>query len=623
VPQLARSFEDSLREFAADPDKLYEYLKAYLMLGDPQRLDPGQLAFLARLEWQSDFPDRADVRDALSAHLDTLLAEKRLSPVALDEGLVERSRNSLAAATPAALAYSRLKLLYANDSNKPLQLDKEVSQLDVLLKRRSGRTWQEPIPAVFTKASYQDISSKGTEQIARALEEDAWVFGENSAAQATSGALVYDVLGLYDQEYIATWDNLLADITLADVPADAKAAATFYGKLGSAASPLKILLGLVSSNTDFTRSESGVEGATDKAAAAMEKLAAAKAQQSALGRVLQPGQIAAPTREPGAAITEHFADVHQLMQGPPGAAPIDRVLEAVKRMGGELGRLADASGGTGGLQSMKGGAGGGAARDLAVEVDSLPPAVAGILGPAVGGGQALVRGQARGELAELYEGQVVTQCREIVTGRYPFTKGALVDVPVADFARLFGGNGVFDQFFKQYLVDLIDTNRSPWAWRDEGESAIGLPASIPVQFELIERIRQQFFRPGAAEPELRVTLSPSYLDANVQRLVLEIHGERLEYAHGPQPRWAVKWPAQAVDQVVTTFDTGSGPGASETYEGPWAFFRFLDATNPTGQTDVRFQLNLTGGGSSARLLLDAASVRNPFAKPLLTRFRCS
>ena len=52
-------------------------------------------------------------------------------------------------------------------------------------------------------------------------------------------------------------------------------------------------------------------------------------------------------------------------------------------------------------------------------------------------------------------------------------------------------------------------------------------------------------------------------------------------------------------------------------------FRFIDATNPTPQTDVRFQLNVNGGGSAARLLLDAGSVRNPFAAPLLARFRCS
>ena len=383
-----------------------------------------------------------------------------------------------------------------------------------------------------------------------------------------------------------------------------------------------MLLGIAADNTTFSMPEGG-PAAQDAAAAALEKAAQAKAQQSALGKVMMAGAPSTPAREPGAAITTHFADLHQLVAGPPGSpVPLDRVLEVVKRMGGEIGRIADAAGGTGGLESIKAGGGGGAARDLEIEVSALPPTIAGILSPAVGGGQALVRGQAKSELADLYSSQIATQCREIVDGRYPFVRTSAIDVPIADFARLFGAGGVFDQFFQQYLASLIDTNRSPWRWRETGGGAIGLPTSIPEQFELVERIRQQFFRPGGAEPELRVTLSPEYLDSSVQKLVLEINGERLEYAHGPQPRWAVKWPAPAADQVVVTFDTGAGPGASRVYEGPWALFRFFDASAPVPRTDVRFQLDVSGGGANAKLLLDAGSVRNPFAKPLLTRFRC-
>jgi type VI secretion system protein ImpL len=621
VPQLAQSFERRLDELIADPDKLYEYLKAYLMLGDPQRVDAGQLAFLARYEWERAYPDRPDVRDALNTHFGALLDGKRLMPVPLDADLVARARNALAAATPAALAYSRLKLLYASDRYRPLRFDREVAQINAVLARRSGNSWSEPLPALFTRDVYNEISGQGTEQIAKALQEDAWVFGEGATAQIASGSLVYDVLGLYDQEYIETWDNLLADVALLPVPKDPREASTFYGRLGSPSSPLKVLLGIVAKNTTFAKPEGG--GAADAATDAIEKAAAAKAQQSALGKVLLGGTAAAPTREPGAAITAHFAELHQLVAAPPGSpAPIDRVLEVVRRLGGEIGRVADASGGTGGLDSMKSGGGGGAARDLEIEVGTLPPAIAGILTAAAGGGQDVMRNTAKTELADLYSSQIVNQCREIIDGRYPFTRGANVDVPVADFARLFGTGGVFDQFFTQYLAALVDTNRSPWQWREAGGGDIGLPDSIPAQFEMVAQIRQQFFRPGAAEPELRVTLAPEFLDSNVQRLVLEMNGERLEYAHGPLPRWSLKWPMPAADQVIVTFDFGTGPGSNQVYDGPWALFRFIDAAAMAPLTDVRFQLNLTGGGANARLLLDAGSVRNPFAKPLLSRFRC-
>ena len=195
VPQLAGAFERRLNELVADPDKLYEYLKAYLMLGEPKRVDPGQLAFLARHEWEQTYPDRPDVRDSLNTHLGDLLAGERLSPVTLDPDLVARARNALAAATPAVLAYSRLKLLYANERNQPLRFDREVAQIDSVLARRSGRSWSEPVPALFTKDVYSEISSQGTEQIAKALQGDSWVFGEGAAAQVASGSLVHDVLG--------------------------------------------------------------------------------------------------------------------------------------------------------------------------------------------------------------------------------------------------------------------------------------------------------------------------------------------------------------------------------------------------------------------------------------------
>ena len=635
VPRLAQSFADRLEELAADPDRLYEYLKAYLMLGDPKRLEPGQLTFLAGIEWQRAYPDQPAVRDALARHLEALLAGQRLSPVSLDEGLVERARNALRAATPAALAYSRLKVLFAGEKYPPLRLDRKVQQLGELLLRRSGASGEQPIPALFTRDVFRESSGQGTGQMAKALQEDAWVFGDEAGATLVTDALVYDVLALYEQEYIDTWDRLLADLQLRPVPRDPKEAATFYGKLGSASSPLKVLLGLVADNTNLAPPEGaaaaaagagGVAGAADAAVAAAEKQALGKVQQNALGKILLQGQAAggaaAVSREPGAAVTEHFAAIHELVGGPGGGAPIDRALEALKRMGGGVGALADAPGGTGGLAEIQRGGGGGAARELEVEVSQLPPVVADLLAPAVSAGQAIVRGQARSELAELYQGQVVRQCREIVSGRYPFKRDAALDVPVADFALLLGYGGVFDRFFQQHLAELVDTNRSPWRWREAAGGSIGLPASIPAQFELVEKIRQQFFRPGASEPDLRITLTPETLDATVRKLTLEINGQRLEYAHGPPPRWAVKWPTEASDQVAVTFDTGTGTSPNRVYDGPWALFRFVDASSPSRQTDVRFRLNVTADGAAARLLLDAGSVRNPFASPVLQRFRC-
>jgi type VI secretion system protein ImpL len=628
VPQLAQSFASRMNELAADPDKLYEYLKGYLMLGDPRRLDPGQLGLLAEVEWSRAYGEQPDVRDALGRHFEALLTGERLNPADLDEDLVTRARNALRAATPASLAYSRLKLLFAGEKYAPLRLDREVQGIETVFRRRSGRSLAEPLPAFYTKAVFKEISGAGTEEISRRLQEDAWVFGEDEMVEAATARLVYDVLALYERDYISAWDELLADVQRVPLGNDPQQASRILGVLGSGGSPLKVLLAIVGDNTRLSAPAEGGEGPsavdnlTEKAA---DKALAKASQASPLGKLLLEQGAAGATAtssRPGDLVTEHFADLQRLLDGPPGQAPIDRTVALLGQMSQCLGRMGGAVGTASAAQSLTSGGCADLARALEVEAGQLPAGAAGIVGSLAGETQAVVRDQAKGELADLYRSQVVAECNAILGGRYPFTRTAATDVPVADFARLFGAGGVFDVFYTTHLAPFVDTSGSRWRWREASGGALGLPAAILAQFETVHRIRQQFFRAGGAEPELRFALTPEYLDATAQSLTLEIDGQRLEYSHGPQPRWVVKWPGAASEQVAVTFDAGAGPGPVKVYEGPWALFRFIDDSSPAPQTDTRFRLTVSAGGQTARLLLDASSIRNPFADPLLAKFRC-
>jgi type VI secretion system protein ImpL len=623
VPRLSQAFASRMNQLSADPDKLYEYLKAYLMLGDPKRLDPGQLAFLARLEWERAYPNRPEVRDALAKHLDAVLTEDRLNPVTLDAALVTQARNTLRAATPASLAYSRLKLLFASEKYLPLRLDRAVQGIDTVFHRRSGRSLSEPLPALYTKDVFKEISGAGTAEIAKRLQEDSWVFGEGAAVTETTGRLVYDVLALYERDYINAWDELLADFERIPLGNDPQQASKVLGILGSSGSPLKVMLSIVSDNTKLSQPDSASGGAsvTDK----LTDAAAKASQASPLGKLLlEPGAAgaAAPSSKPGDLVTEHFADLHRLLDGPPGQAPIDRTVALLGQMSQCLGKMGQGVGTASAAQSLTTGGCSDLARGLEVEAGQLPAGAAGIVGSLAGETQAVVRDQAKGELAVLYQSQVVTECNAMLKGRYPFARNAATDVPVADFARMFGTGGVFDAFYTQHLAPFVDTSGTSWRWREASGDSLGLSGDILTQFESVNRIRQQFFRPGGADPELRFTLTPEYLDTTAQGLALELNGQRLEYNHGPPPRWPVRWPSEASEQVVVTFATGSGPGPSKVYEGPWAVFRFIDDSAPAQQTDTRFRLTVTAGGQTGRLLLDASSIRNPFADPLLAKFRC-
>ena len=72
LPRFAARVKQRLGEYAREPEKLYIYLKAYLMLGEPKHLNKAHLQFLADLEWKSA-DGAVTAGDSASKHFHNLL----------------------------------------------------------------------------------------------------------------------------------------------------------------------------------------------------------------------------------------------------------------------------------------------------------------------------------------------------------------------------------------------------------------------------------------------------------------------------------------------------------------------------------------------------------------------
>ncbi len=618
VPSISDAFRQRLAAASTDPNRLYEYLKAYLMLGDAKHRDAGQLSFLSRIEWEQRYPDRPDLRQQLEQHLQFLLAEQdRLAPATLDQGLIAQARAALLQASLPALVYSRLKLNYAGETNRALRLDVESGLgSESVLMRRSGTPLTEPVPAIYTQPVFAEITGQGAAGLAKQFTEDSWVLGEKGPSITGSAQLVYDVFDVYEDDYIRAWDAILADVTVVPV-AGVEQAALVLGTVGSPTSPLRGFLTTVAKNTNLLASP-------EPADAASPADAAADAAQAQLGKVFESAAKATgatPAERPGSRVTAHFEPIQRLVAGPAGGAPIDRVLQLFGQMQQQLNTVQAGAGGGSPAQVLAQGGGAELVQQLQVETKMLPPAVGAIVAEVGGESQKLAQGQVRTELGNLYRQLVAVPCAEVVNGRYPFEPNATVDVPLADFGRVFAAGGVFDSFFGQHLATLVDTSRSSWNWRPTAKS-VGLSNQVLKQFEQVARIRAVYFASGGALPDFSFNLTPEYLDASATRLAIEIDGQTLEYRHGPQKSVAMKWPGQGAGQAAVTLDTQSGGSPNAVYSGPWAWFRLLDSARVQPQTDTRFLVNFTVGGSSARVLLDAATIRNPLRENVLQGFSC-
>jgi type VI secretion system protein ImpL len=619
LPAVGEGLKQRLITHTAEPDKLYEYLKAYLMLGLPEHLDKTQLSFLVDLEWQDTFASEPELRESLLAHFRSLLDQQsKLRALPLDDTLVTQARNTIRQASLARLMYSRVRLNYVGDTARALRLD-EAAGLgsDRVFARKSGASLSVPIPSLYTKAVFDEITGLGTAELVQQFIADRWVLGEAGSSLTGSARLVFEVIDVYEQDYIRAWDAVLNDIAL--VPFKNLTQATeALAILTAPTSPLRGLLQIVDANTNLTKPK-GEPGETGAVSAAV------KATQDRLEKLLGAGRKAGgatDSSKPGTRVTKHFEPIHKLVAGAPGSAPIDRVLAQLGQIQQQLSAVGGGLGETNPLDALVRAGRGDALKSLQQEAKTLPAPVGALVAQLGGRSEALAVGEARGELYNRYRQQVVKDCNNIVGGRYPFLTGSAIDVPLADFGRLFGYGGVFDTFFKENLAPLVDTARNPWLWRAGASGSIGASTAMLRQFEAAQRIRDMFFRPGGQLPEIRFNVLPSFLDASATRFVLELDGQNFEYRHGPERNWTATWPGPAPGVAAISFEDRAGGRANLPFEGPWAWFRLLDASGVQAESDVRYRANFQAGGREARVIIEATSIRNPFAKTDLRQFRC-
>lgn len=607
VPAVADHFRARLVEVAGEPDKLYEYLKAYLMLGLPEHLDPVQLGFLGNLEWRRTFANDRGAGERVTAHFKALIEEpSRLQSAALDDATVERARTSLRQASLPVLIYSRLKLAHAGDTALDIAKETGLGGAQVFV-RRSGESLSTALAGLYTRPVFEQIAGKGKLEVVGQFVNERWVLGTGIADLSQAPALATAAMDLYEADYIRQWDALLADLSLRKATSTQEAA-DLWGLLAAPTSPLKRLLVLLEDHTNLLE-PAGEQGLADQARQA------AAGKLDALGKIFGDEESAA-AEPPGATITEHFAAMHRLVAGSP--APIDLTLEKFANVQRALAQI-NALGGTPPLElatrlSL-------AMKDVESHAKTLPGPFEALISRTTGQGNAVANASIGSDFTARYNQQVVSECRALGAGRYPLAPGAR-DLPLADFARLFGASGVFETFFNSTLRNFVDTNRESWTWQREAAS-LGGPAAAPAQFQRADRIKQVFFAPGGPQPEVRFTLAPAFLDASVARMIVEVDGQTLEYRHGPVRAVPMTWPGPSPGQSGITFEEQRG-GATPNLvtQGPWSLFRLLEQATMEPQSDTTFLLTFNLGGRTARLTLQAASSRNPFARNPLQGFGC-
>ncbi len=617
LPRLMIGMEQDLNASMNDPNRVYELLKAYLMLGTPDRLDEDYVREVVVSDWEKDLARvmTNEQMEQLKGHLDALLDLQPLSPpFDLDRNLVTSARIVLGRTTLSQRIYSVIKSEHIDEGEEFSLSEMSGPDGPRVFVRSSGAPINSGVPAFFSPQGYQNMYLPAEQDAIEQVENEAWIFATDAtdAVQISETDLINGIRMAYLEDYTRTWIDFLEDVRIRPFR-DMSQAATILLILSGDTSPLRELLVNVANATRLTPEEV-IRGA-ESDASLREKFEAMLLEQGTNPDLVDP-----------ALVDRSFAAVHALTgDGQEGrASPLDGLISDLANLYTYIEQLSRSS-----ADALL--------NDMQNEASSAITAVRqrGQRTPApirdwvlgvVSQSDNLIAGDASTAIQAAWSAEVAPFCRQAINGRYPFTRDNSRDVPIHDFGTFFApGNGILDRFFNEYLAPIVDTTTPTWSLRPTFSNSIRIKPSSLRYMQQAKQIQRAFFAGGGALPSVTFELRPVRLDAATTNFTLSINGESTSYSHGPIIAKTFRWPGDSVQGMVGyQFVPASSSGRSGDSEtGPWAVFRMFDRSGlqPSGNSEA-FQVRFELDNRWAEYEIRAASAFNPFDMSDLRSFRC-
>ena len=625
LPSLMLRIEQQLQNNTNNTDYLYEALKVYLMLADPEHYKPEAIRSWITLDWKHNLPIEVtnEQRQALTDHLDALL-DYRPSPLPrpLNTKLISESRELLENTPIAKRLYSRLNLELINIDIPDFSVSEKAGRdATLVLSSKSGNPLTKGIPGLFTCAGYHDVFLKHIDPLINQYSEENWVIGTKKQEKLSDEELKTlreNVFKLYLEDYIKAWDALLDDIQIKPFSGQTQMVEVL-NIISSNNSPLRLFLEAADQETSMSCLTKKDKSILDKAS---DKLTTAKSTLDTILSSTTESKAVMPPEITTNLVTNHFKDLHEFVKSEnesPSAA--SRSLSLLNELYVYLNSLLHASGDELVLEQRKQIAQ--VVEKVKIEGKRAPFPLNSMMENVAEGSQNLVTGGVRKHYNAMWQSSVLPFCQKAIQGLYPIAKSSR-EITYEDFTYFFGPNGLMDEFFNKYLVSSVEKGGENWSWNTQAEGGAGISSLALKQFQRADTIKNTFFRMGKQSPAVSFKLKPISMSPDITQFILDVDGQILTYAHGPVRPVSMKWPGPNDSGQVRIQLLPPQQGVSGiSKEGPWALFRLFDeaqisrTSNPT-----LFIMTFKIQGREAKFELQANSAVNPFQLPDLQSFQC-
>lgn len=624
LPAIRYRFEERLQDAVSDNDELlYELLKVYLMLNNPEKQDFKVLKNWIVVDWELEFSKDKQTLDSLKKHLDYLV---KLHPesIKLNDGLISSVRRVLTQVPLAYQVYSRIKS-ETLDNAYAITTKQVLGHFgDRVFINTEGELAQLRVPGLYTAEGYENLFKKHTVRIMKEAVEQDWVLNRTETGTVSINelrTLQSEIQLLYIKEYIRYWDWFLSKLEIRET-LNSEDTIELIGYLSGKDSPLKKLLIEVEKNTALSRLENALLG---QASQSMESRVSSKLRGSAIKafKSKASGSLKFSVNE----IDLHFEKLNQLVYREDNQViELDQVLSRFARVYAALidsqnkalfsnrqGLPDNNAALSNELQLIK------------YESNKLHELSQGWIKSVVNKVQGEVTNNLQKQMSQKWKDEVYSSCKNTLEGRYPFNKGSRREVNLTDFSQFFSKQGIADDFFNQFLKGNIETVQGQWKLNALAEKNLFIKKSSIRYFQKSALIRDKYFKYHVDKPSIQFSLKPIDKTEDIAQVMLEIDGQMLVFDDKPIRAKGFVWPGGDVGSVSISFEYIDGrKQLIYQADGSWALFRLLDVSvnGKIHNTSDRVTINLSAGLSHAKFELYAGGGINPFAVDEIRHFRC-
>lgn len=624
APRIVHRLAEQLSTNSEDAEFMMDSLKAYLMMGQPERRDLEFLKSWVNSDIQSTLAGSTETQAILTAHVNQLFALEQPFPgQELSTSVVDSARAHLNSFPLAELVYTRLKEEAADEGLSIFNLSKAMGAGADEIFDTSAIADNKTIEGLFTRAGFKEYYLKNGLDLAKESTEQNWVLGPITSADAADPeALNREVGQLLENELVELWQELLNGIHITEFR-NIRHGVQVLQKLSGTNSPLKMLLTDVSKHTTLIdppseEGKSKVKVKNKLVKKAMRLAKKAKKLQKKKGKevMAEPGEYAHNTFLPLNTITtaaegaqlnellsllaEVYIFLEEVAAVPNGKAAFDA---ATKIMKGEQDLLSR----------------------LKIKAARYPAPLKQWVKELSDNSWRVVLDNGNRYINTVWKEEVLPDYNAMIKNRYPVFDSTSREINMVEFSNFFGPEGTMELFYNNYMSPFITASGRNWSQKTMDGRGLGISRSGIATFQNANRIKKMFFGAGQLTPTVHFSMKPVDMDAAVARFSLSLDGQRIDYRHGPTRNNKLQWPGpDGSNQTRIRFETTDGSSIVDTEDGAWAFYRILDKAS-VSQGGQRNQLKVSFNKKehNARYTLTTDSGVNPFRRAELAKFRVS